>query len=106
MHAVATYFSSRIGKTIFAFAAVAMAVSIAFGQASTSASDLSGTVADPNGAVVSGATVTARNSAVGDSVEIGLHVNRGRLRRHAFLLFPGDVRFRHVAFRSIQFYRP
>ena len=46
MHAVATYFSSRIGKTILAVAAVAMAVSFAFGQAATNASDLSGTVSE------------------------------------------------------------
>ncbi len=67
MHAVASSISSRIGKTIFALAALAMAVSISLGQAATSSSDLSGTVADPNGAVVAGATVTARNAATGFS---------------------------------------
>ena len=46
---------------------LATAASIAFGQAATNASDLSGTVSDPNGAVVAGATVTARNSATGFS---------------------------------------
>ena len=87
MHAVATYFSSRIGKTIFAFAAVTMAVSIAFGQAATSSSDLSGTVSDPNGAVVSGATVTARNSATGFS----RNVTTGTDGSYTFIgLPPGD----------------
>lgn len=39
----------------------------AFGQTQATAADLSGTVTDPNGAVVGGATVTARNSATGIS---------------------------------------
>jgi len=87
MHAVASYISSRIGKTIFAFAAVAMAVSMAFGQAATNASDLSGTVSDPNGAVVSGATVTARNSATGFS----RNVTTGTDGSYTFIgLPPGD----------------
>jgi hypothetical protein len=37
----------------------------AFAQAQASTADLTGTVVDPNGAVVQGATVTARNSATG-----------------------------------------
>ena len=37
----------------------------AFGQAQVAASDLRGTVVDPNGAVVPGATVTARNIGTG-----------------------------------------
>ncbi|MEO5860025.1 MAG: carboxypeptidase-like regulatory domain-containing protein [Pyrinomonadaceae bacterium] len=87
MHSVATYFSSRFGKIIFTFAAIVMAASIAFGQASTSASDLSGTVADPNGAVVSGATVTARNSATGFS----RNVTTGTDGSYTFIgLPPGD----------------
>ena len=36
-----------------------------FGQTQATAADLSGTVTDPNGAVVAGATVTARNSDTG-----------------------------------------
>lgn len=43
----------------------AMAVSYAMGQAQATAADLTGTVTDPNGAVVSGASVTARNTATG-----------------------------------------
>nr|HQU91048.1 TonB-dependent receptor [Pyrinomonadaceae bacterium] len=87
MHAVANYFSSRIGKTIFTFAAVVMAATFAFGQAATNASDLSGTVADPNGAVVSGATVTARNSSTGFS----RNVTTGTDGSYTFIgLPPGD----------------
>src|SRR5689334_17229371 len=36
-----------------------------FAQAQVSTADLNGTVVDPNGAVVAGATVTARNPATG-----------------------------------------
>lgn len=39
----------------------------AFAQAQASTADLTGTVVDPNGAVVQGATVTAKNSATGIS---------------------------------------
>jgi hypothetical protein len=39
----------------------------ALGQAQASTADLAGTVTDPNGAVVAGATVTARNTATGIS---------------------------------------
>ena len=67
MHAVASSIFSSIGKTIFVIAVFAFGVSMALAQAATSASDLSGIVSDPNGAVVAGATVTARNSATGFS---------------------------------------
>jgi hypothetical protein len=40
---------------------------IAFGQAQSNAADLQGVVRDPSGAVVSGATVTARNAATNTS---------------------------------------
>ncbi len=87
MHAAATLFSRSIGKIIFTFAALAMAASIAFGQAATNASDLSGTVSDPNGAVVAGATVTARNSATGFS----RNVSTGTDGVYTFIgLPPGD----------------
>lgn len=87
MHAVATSVSRTIGKIIFTFAALAMASSIAFGQAATNASDLSGTVTDPNGAVVAGATVTARNSGTGFS----RNVTTGTDGSYTFIgLPPGD----------------
>ncbi|MDM7921195.1 MAG: TonB-dependent receptor [Pyrinomonadaceae bacterium] len=48
--------------TIFAAALVfAIGVGPAFAQAQSNAADLTGTVVDPNGAVIPGATVTARN---------------------------------------------
>ncbi len=43
------------------------AAGAAMSQAQATAADLAGTVVDPNGAVVAGATVTARNSATGIS---------------------------------------
>jgi hypothetical protein len=49
---------------ILALIMLASAASI-FAQAQATAADLSGTVVDPNGAVVAGATVTARNLATG-----------------------------------------
>lgn len=87
MHAVASSISSRIGKTIFALATLAFAVISSFGQAATSTADLSGTVADPNGAVVAGANVTARNSATGFS----RNVSSGSDGTYTFIgLPPGD----------------
>jgi len=50
----------------FLLAAILFAVS-AFGQSQVATADLSGTVTDPNGAVVAGATVTARSSSTGIS---------------------------------------
>lgn len=62
-------FSSRISASagkFFHIAIIALfCAGFALGQAQVTTSDLIGTVADPNGAVVSGATVTARNSATG-----------------------------------------
>ena len=53
----------RIVGKIFVLILVATAtVSSASAQAQASAADLTGTVVDPNGAVVTGATVTARNT--------------------------------------------
>ncbi|MBA2379429.1 MAG: TonB-dependent receptor [Blastocatellia bacterium] len=45
----------------------ALSAAAAFGQAQATAADLTGTVVDPNGAVVPGATVTARNLGTGIS---------------------------------------
>ena len=65
MHAVSSLISSRFGKFFTLFAALTLSATFALGQAATSTSDLSGTVVDPNDAVVAGATVTARNLATG-----------------------------------------
>lgn len=52
-------------KLAFMALIAAMSVSFAFGQAQATAADLVGTVSDPTGAVVSGATVSVRNLATG-----------------------------------------
>lgn len=58
----------EIGIRLACLALVAaVAASIAIGQTQATAADLAGTVTDPTGAVVSGATVTARNTATGIS---------------------------------------
>ena len=61
---------AKAGSIALLFAATLMLVASTFGQTQATAADLSGTVTDPNGAVVSGATVTARNSATGISKTI------------------------------------
>jgi hypothetical protein len=67
MNAVNSRVPKFIGRmfvlTLFAFASV----SSAFSQAQASAADLTGTVVDPNGAVVAGATIRARN--LGTNIE-------------------------------------
>ena len=44
-------------------ACISLGAGLAFGQAQANAADLGGYVRDPRGAVVAGATVTARNAA-------------------------------------------
>lgn len=59
--------TSKVCEISIRFACLAMIVALgsflAFGQAQSATADLTGTVVDPNGAVVPGATVTAKNSA-------------------------------------------
>src|SRR5215470_1204514 len=56
-------FTSAIARLLFCgFAMTLLAVS-AFSQAQATGADLTGTVVDPNDAIVTGATVTARNAA-------------------------------------------
>ena len=57
--------SAVAAKILMSAMAVLLCFSAAFAQSQVSTADLSGTVVDPNGAVVSGATVTARDSATG-----------------------------------------
>lgn len=61
--------TSSVYLTTIKFACVALictfAASLAYGQAQATAADLAGSVTDPTGAVVSGATITARNLATG-----------------------------------------
>ena len=57
--------SAVAAKILMSAMAVLLCFSAAFAQSQVSTADLSGTVVDPNGAVVAGATVTARDSATG-----------------------------------------
>ncbi|MCX7640604.1 MAG: carboxypeptidase-like regulatory domain-containing protein, partial [Pyrinomonadaceae bacterium] len=55
-------------KVIKFFATIVLCVSACaavFAQAQASTADLTGTVVDPNGAVIQGATITAKNIATG-----------------------------------------
>jgi hypothetical protein len=56
-----------LGKSVFLAACLLFGSISAIGQAQVAAADLRGTVVDPNGAVVPGATITARNIATGIS---------------------------------------
>lgn len=67
MNAVSIRISGLIGKLFALALVVAISATAAFSQAQASAADLTGTVVDPNGAVVAGATVTARN--LGTNIE-------------------------------------
>lgn len=62
---------SKVCKFTARFACLALTAmlgaSLAFGQAQSATADLAGTVVDPNGAVVAGATVTVRNLGTGIS---------------------------------------
>ena len=67
MNAVSRRLSASIGKLVVLFLFAAIGSTTAFAQAQASTADLTGTVVDPNGAVVAGATVKARNT--GTNVE-------------------------------------
>jgi hypothetical protein len=60
-------YSGKIGKSLFLAFMLLFGTIASFAQAQATAADLRGTVVDPNGAVVPGATVTARNIATGFS---------------------------------------
>lgn len=65
MIAVSRRLSASIGKLFLLFLFSAIAATTAFAQAQASTADLTGTVVDPNSAVVAGATITARNLGTG-----------------------------------------
>ncbi len=50
-------------RMTFLFAATILCASVAYGQSQSNAADLNGFVRDPQGAIVVGASVTARNPA-------------------------------------------
>jgi hypothetical protein len=57
--------STIVGRFLTLAAVMIFSASAGFAQAQVSTADLNGTVVDPNGAIVAGATVTARNPATG-----------------------------------------
>ncbi|MEP7038951.1 MAG: carboxypeptidase-like regulatory domain-containing protein, partial [Acidobacteriota bacterium] len=59
--------SAVIQKILLSAAIVLLSVGAIFAQAQASTADLRGLITDPNGAIVPGATVTAKNSATGIS---------------------------------------
>ncbi len=65
MKAYSFRISAIVEKALFLTAILAFSVGAAMAQAQVSTSDLVGSVSDPNGAAVSGATVTAKNAANG-----------------------------------------
>ena len=67
MNAVSSRLSASIGKLFMLFVFAVAGSSTVFGQAQASTADLTGTVVDPNGAVVAGANITAKH--VGTNIE-------------------------------------
>ncbi len=67
MRAFPLRFRTFAAQTLVLAMFALISVSISFAQAQANAADLSGKVVDPNGAVVPGATVVAKNSATGIS---------------------------------------
>ncbi len=65
MRAVTSKLSELTRKCAWFALVITLSAAAAFAQAQASAADLSGTVVDPNGAVVPGATVTAKNLGTG-----------------------------------------
>ncbi|HKX84011.1 MAG TPA: carboxypeptidase-like regulatory domain-containing protein, partial [Pyrinomonadaceae bacterium] len=67
MKAASIRISAVLSRFLMIITMLAIAAGIALGQAQATAADLTGTVVDPNGAIVPGATVTARNLGTGIS---------------------------------------
>jgi hypothetical protein len=65
MRAIAPRGVANALRFVFLCATLALSSSLAFGQSQAAAADLGGTVRDPNGAAVAGATVVAKNKANG-----------------------------------------
>ena len=67
MKGISSKLSAAVEKCFLLTAILLLSVSAALAQAQSSTADLSGTISDPSGAVVPGATVTAKNTATGVS---------------------------------------
>jgi hypothetical protein len=79
--------STIVGRILMSAIVMIFSVSAIFAQAQVSTADLNGTVVDPNGAVVAGATVTARSTSTG----ITRTVTANDSGEYAFIgLQPGD----------------
>ena len=65
MKAFPLHIFAVVQKALLAAAIILLGVGAILAQAQASTADLSGTVTDPNGAIVPGANVTAKNSATG-----------------------------------------
>jgi hypothetical protein len=65
MRAIFSRGNTDIGKLFLTAVFICFSGIVVFSQAQSSTADLSGTISDPNGAVVPGAVVTARNIATG-----------------------------------------
>jgi hypothetical protein len=87
MKGISSKLSAAVEKCFLLTAVLFLSVSAALAQAQSSTADLSGTVADPSGAVVPGATVTAKNIATG----VSRTVTSGDSGTYQFIgLPPGD----------------
>lgn len=87
MKAALSMFHGRMMMSMFALAICAFAAASAIGQTQAAAADLTGTVTDPTGAVVSGATVTAKGIGNGLSRTVTASAEGG----YQFIgLPPGD----------------
>ena len=67
MKAYSFRITAIVEKALLLSAIILISVGAAMAQAQVSTADLVGTVSDPNGAIVSGASVTAKNNATGIS---------------------------------------
>ena len=65
MKAFPMRFSTIVQKSLMLTMVLLLSVSAAFAQAQASSADLVGTVVDPTGAIIPGATITVKNSATG-----------------------------------------
>lgn len=65
MRALMSAISAKLARLLLLAATTVAMAAAALGQSDATSADLTGTVTDPNGAVVAGATVTARNPGTG-----------------------------------------
>ncbi len=87
MKGISSKLSAAVEKCFLLTAILFLSVSAALAQSQSSTADLNGTITDPSGAVVPGATVTAKNTATG----VSRTVTSGNSGTYQFIgLPPGD----------------